>query len=81
MIKKFILIIVVFSISLFSTGCWNYYELSYLAIITSIGIDKVDDNFKISLIIANTSGESSGNETQTKTTILTGTGKTMSVFM
>lgn len=77
MIKKIILIIAIFSISLLNTGCWNYYELSDLAIITSIGIDKVDEEFKISLIIANTSSNTSGNDIQAKTTILTGTGKTM----
>lgn len=77
MIKKIILIITITITSIISTGCWNYYELSDLAIITSIGIDKVDDNFQLSLVIANTSGESSGTEVSAKTTILTGIGKTM----
>ena len=77
MIKKIILIITITITSIISTGCWNYYELSDLAIITSIGIDKVDDNFQLSLVIANTSGESSGTEISAKTTILTGIGKTM----
>lgn len=77
MIKKIFILITIITISIFSTGCWNYYELSDLAIITSIGIDKIDDNFQISLIIANTSGESSGTDVSAKTTILTGTGKTL----
>lgn len=77
MIKKLFILITIITISIFSTGCWNYYELSDLAIVTSIGIDKIDDEFKISLIIANTSSDTSGSEIQAKTTILTGTGKTM----
>ena len=77
MIKKIFILITIITISVFSTGCWNYYELSDLAIVTSVGIDKIDDNFKISLIIANTSSDTSGSEIQAKTTILTGTGKTI----
>lgn len=77
MIKKMLLLITIILISLTNTGCWNYYELSDLAIITSIGIDKIDNNYKLSLIVANTSSNTSGSDIQAKTTILTGTGKTM----
>lgn len=78
MIKKIVLLITIILLSSISTGCWNYYELSDLAIITSIGIDKEEDDFKISLIIANTSSNTSGSDIQAKTTILTGTGETLS---
>lgn len=72
--KKFFLLIVILSTL---TGCWNYRELNQLAITTGIAIDKKDDKFVISLMIANSKKQnSSNNEAQASTAIYTGEGIT-----
>ena len=42
-------IIIVLIPILLLTGCYDYRELSDLAIITAISIDKVDDNLEIAI--------------------------------
>ena len=44
MFKKIILVIFIFLL----TGCYDYKELNDLAIISTIGIDKDKDDYKIS---------------------------------
>lgn len=46
-------IIIVLIPILLLTGCYDYRELSDLAIITAISIDKVDDNLKIAIQVVN----------------------------
>lgn len=72
--KKIILLITIIFISFTSIGCWNYHELSDLAIITGIGIDKENDKYKISMLIANTTDSNSSDSVSSKTTIITGIG-------
>lgn len=72
--KKLCLLIIVLSTL---TGCWNYRELNQLAITTGIAIDKKEDKFIISLMIANSKKQnSSDNEAQASTAIYTGEGIT-----
>lgn len=56
--KVFILILMVFSL----TGCWNYNELTDIAIVTGVAIDKVDDKFMTTLMIANSKKEGEGGD-------------------
>lgn len=75
------LICVVFSIFIVS-GCWNYSELNDLAIATAFAIDKENDEYKVSLAIANSnSAQSSSKEGQSQITILEGKGTTLSGAM
>lgn len=76
--KKITIIIFITFISLLSTGCWNYRELSDIAIITGVGIDKEDSNYKVSLLISNTSDSISSSEVSAKATIITGKGNNIS---
>lgn len=60
-------------------GCWNYSELNELAITTSLGIDKKDNEYLVSLQIANAkSAQISAKEGQSQTTVLEAKGKTIS---
>lgn len=72
--KKLKFIFLVLFISIFSTGCWNYNELSDMAVVSSIGVDKYNDEYKVSVLISNTTDLSSGENTTAKTSIITGTG-------
>lgn len=74
MTKKIFIITGLFIISLLSTGCWNYHELNDFAIINSIGIDKKNNKYELSLLISNTSDSSSQGEVKEKTTVITGKG-------
>ena len=47
--KKLLIIPLIFLL----TGCWNYRELNQLAITTGIAVDKENDNYKITIMIAN----------------------------
>lgn len=60
------------------TGCWNYRELNQLAITTGIAIDKEEDTYKMTIMIANSKkpgGSSDSN--QPSTAVYEGKGKTM----
>lgn len=60
------------------TGCWNYRELNQLAITTGIAIDKEEDNYVMTIMIANSKkpgGSSDSN--QPSTAVYEGKGKTM----
>lgn len=75
--KKKYLILIVALISIMTTGCWNYNELNNLAIVTGMGIDKVDNEYQISLLIANTTETSETGGTQPKANVLSGNGKSI----
>ena len=60
------------------TGCGNYREINDLAIITCIAIDKVDDEYELSFLIANSpKSQTSSKEGEATTTIYSGKGKTL----
>lgn len=74
--KKTILLI--FFLSIFCTGCFNYHELSDFAIVTGIGIDKKEEEYEVSVMIANASSvSSSSKEGEGSTSVFTGIGKTI----
>ena len=73
--KKLLILIVLF----FITGCWNYNELNELAITTAIGIDKKDNNYEVSILVANAKNKSSsGESTNTQNIVYSASGKTLS---
>ena len=57
-------------ILLILTGCWNYNELNDIALITSMSIDKENNNFLVSVGIANTNKD--------EITLYSGNGKSIS---
>lgn len=69
---------ILFLICLLFTGCYNYSELSDFAIITGAGIDYKDKMYELSLMVANTKNSSSSEkEGNSKTSIISGKGKTI----
>lgn len=71
-------ILIILLLTMFCTGCYNYHELSDFAIVTGIGVDKDEERFKVSVMIANASNvSSSSKEGDSSTTVITGTGKTI----
>lgn len=77
---KKIKLLILFIVCVFSTGCYNYRELSDMAITSAVGLDKSDKGIKLSLQFINTQK----NETETSSsgslpnyTIYTSEGKTM----
>ena len=68
--KKIILLLFIF---LF-TGCFNYGELNKMAIVTSIGIDKVKDKYLVSVQVINAKKD---NEKGSNITVYTHKGHTI----
>ncbi len=60
------------------TGCWNYRELNDLAIATGIAIDKSEDGFEVSVLIANArKAQVSTKEGESQTSVYSENGKTI----
>ena len=73
--KKLLIFIPIF---FFMTGCWNYRELNTLAITTTMAIDKEDDKYEVSILIANgKNNQTSPKEGQSQTVVYSGKGKTV----
>ena len=47
--KKILLLPLIFLMC----GCWNYKELNNLAMTTGIAIDKIDNDYHVTLLISN----------------------------
>lgn len=72
--KKIILLL----IGLTLCGCTDYAELNNLSIVTAIAIDKEKDNYKLSVLIANSpKAQTSSKEGEAKTTVYEGKAKTI----
>ena len=72
--KIFILLL----LCLFLCGCGNYRELNQIAIITGVGIDKKDDEYEVSLLIANAQkSETTSKEGEAQPTVYSGKGKSL----
>lgn len=73
--NKLIILLLVFFLL---TGCGNYRELNEIAIITGIGIDKTNNEYEVSMLIANAGkSETSSKEGESQQAIYTGQGKTI----
>lgn len=76
--KKFTLIIITFIFAITLTGCGGYEELNNLSIVTAVAFDKTDDEYELSFLIANSpKAQTSSKEGEAKTTVYTGSGKTI----
>ena len=72
--KKLIIVI----ICLLICGCDDYAELNTLSIVTALAIDKEENNYKVSTLIANSpKAQTSSKEGEAKTTVYDGKGKTI----
>ena len=74
--KKILLLIPLFFLT---TGCWNYRELNKLAIATAIAVDKADNGYEVSILIANgKNAQTSPKEGQSQNVVYSGKGPTIS---
>lgn len=74
--KKILLLIPLFFLA---TGCWNYRELNKLAIATAIAVDKDDNGYEVSILIANgKNAQTSPKEGQSQNVVYSGKGPTIS---
>ena len=67
-------IIILLVISFLITGCWNYRELDEIAIITGIAIDKEENDFIVTVIVA------SGNDDDNEINSVTYSGRGKSIY-
>ena len=67
-------LIIVISLIIVCTGCFNYSELNDYAIATGMAIDKSDDGYEVSMLISNSPKSSEKNYT---TVVYSGKGKTI----
>lgn len=75
--KLIILILFIITITL-TSGCSNYRELNNLAIITGVAIDKSDEKYELSFLIANSpKAQTSSKEGESTTTVFSGKGDTL----
>lgn len=72
--KKLLLLPLIFLMC----GCWNYKELNNLAMITGIAIDKIDNDYHVTLLISNSKKQTNDSDKpQASTAAYEGSGKTM----
>lgn len=73
--KKFLILPIIFLMC----GCWNYKELNNLAMTTGIAVDKVDDEYSVTLLISNSKKQNNNNNNkpEASTAAYEGVGKTM----
>lgn len=77
--KKIKIIISIFILCLFTSGCWNYRELNDLAITTGISIDVKEDKYIVSYMVANSKkSQDSSGKSEANTVVLSGEGESVS---
>ena len=75
-------ILIVFILIFLTTGCWNYNELNSLAITTAMAIDKKDNKYEVSILIANSRNKQSSSENgESQTVVYSATGDTIADAM
>ena len=75
-------ILIVFILIFLTTGCWNYNELNSLAITTAMAIDKKNDKYEVSILIANSRNKQSSSENgESQTVVYSATGDTIADAM
>lgn len=70
------IIIVIFSL-IFITGCSNYNELNDLAIVATIGIEKKQENFQVTLEVFKEDKQSESGSSTKKSLAISGEGKSL----
>lgn len=62
-------------ILLCTTGCWNYKELNDYSIVSGVSIDKKDDKYEVSVLIANSpKGNTDSTSSESKVIVFSGVG-------
>lgn len=75
--KKFVLIIITLFILLISSGCYNYKEINDMAIVSSIGIDKDNENDKYIVSAQIMNSKESEDSEDSQITVYTKEGDTV----
>lgn len=76
--KSILLISILFFCSFFLTGCWDYRELNNVAIVTGIAVDKEDDEYQVTVLIANSKqAQDSSTQGEAQNIVYQGKGKSM----
>lgn len=76
--RKHKLFLLILFCSFLLGGCYNYRELETLAIVTGLSIDKIDNQYQVGTLIANSKKQdASSKEGQSQTIVYTGKGKTI----
>lgn len=73
---KKIIVSFIFLITL--SGCWNYHELNNYSIVTGVAIDKSEEGYEVSVLIANTPKNDTDKESSSsKIVVYSGKGDTI----
>ncbi|MFB7155797.1 Ger(x)C family spore germination protein [Lysinibacillus sp. NPDC056232] len=67
-------------LTLLLSGCWSKHELNELAIVAALGIDKVDNEFEITVQVVDTGEISSKQPTSGRSPVITYQSKGTTVF-
>lgn len=68
----------IITLCLLLCGCQDYAELNTLSIVTAVAIDQEEENYKVSVLIANSpKAQTTSKEGEAKTTVYDGKGKTI----
>lgn len=75
-------ILIVICLLFMTTGCWNYNELNSLAITSAIAIDKKDNQYEVSILIANLKNkENNTDNNEVQSVVYSSKGNTISEAM
>ncbi|GLX67477.1 Ger(x)C family spore germination protein [Paenibacillus glycanilyticus] len=78
--RTLMLTMLVVTITLTLTGCWNRRELNDLAIALAIGIDKAGDQYMVSVQVVDPGEVASNNRTSTRTPVTLYQAKGQTIF-
>lgn len=70
-------LLIILTILIMCTGCWNYKELTELGIVSAMAISKKDDNYIIDLQLVNIVEAGDKGVPESPITIMSGEGKTI----
>jgi len=79
-VKRRIAQLLLLSLALLLNGCWSKNELNELAIVVAIGVEKVDDEFEISVQVVEPSEVSATQPSTNRTPVTTYHAKGSSIF-
>ncbi|UED82466.1 Ger(x)C family spore germination protein [Lysinibacillus sp. CD3-6] len=78
--SKIKMILLLLILTLLLSGCWSKRELNELAIVVALGIDKIDDEYEISIQVVDPSEISSKQPSSGRSPVVTYHAKGKSVF-
>ena len=62
------------------TGCWNYNELNDYSIVSGVAIDKLEDQYEMSVLISNSPKSNSSESNSSESQVVIYSGKGDSIF-